>query len=202
MRQGDRRGTEMDFYDFTYDGFVNDGHLTDGLGQLTDFEDGSTNFRLDLQNLGKKGYEWVAWKNDTPAAPPVEIVFRFEQVRNFTAVRINANNFFSKEVGVFSRVDVYASVGGAYYVAAPVVYEYLKDSAVEFARLVVIPLPNLVGRYIKLVLHFDTRWLMISEIRFESGERRISYAECSAFWMLWCYAALAQMFPRLSSDKT
>ena len=55
MRQGDRRGAEVDLYDFTYDGSVEDGFLQGGLGQLTDWEEGNTNFRPDLQGLGKKG---------------------------------------------------------------------------------------------------------------------------------------------------
>ena len=81
-RQGDSRGTEMDFYDFTYDGSVSDGRLSGGLGQLTDWETGDTNFRLDGQNLGRKGYEWVAWRNDSGAvtSPYVNVVFHFDQV--------------------------------------------------------------------------------------------------------------------------
>jgi len=80
----------MDFYDFTYDGSVSDGHLFGGLGQLTDYEVGDTNFRLDGQNLGRKGYEWVGWRNDSGsgiAGSPsksnsrsVNIVFGFDQV--------------------------------------------------------------------------------------------------------------------------
>ena len=84
-RQGDRRGADMDFYDFTYDGSVSDGQLAGGLGQLTDYEIGDTNFRLDGQNLGRKGYEWVGWRNDSSDGSPstsrgVNIVFRFDQV--------------------------------------------------------------------------------------------------------------------------
>ena len=45
MPQGDRRGAEVDLYDFTYDGTINDGYLSGGLGQLTDGQEGNTNFR-------------------------------------------------------------------------------------------------------------------------------------------------------------
>lgn len=57
MPQGDRRGTEVNLYDFTYDGRNQDGVLSNGLGQLVDLEEGDSNFRLDKQGLGKKGYE-------------------------------------------------------------------------------------------------------------------------------------------------
>ena len=77
MRQGDKRGGgELDFSDHTYDGHTEDGRLSGGLGQLTDGQVGSTQFRLDLQLIGRRGFEWVAWKNDSAAAEPVEIVFR------------------------------------------------------------------------------------------------------------------------------
>ena len=56
VRQGDRRGTELDFVDFTYDGMRQERFLLDGLGQLTDGEIGDHNFRLDSQGIGIKGY--------------------------------------------------------------------------------------------------------------------------------------------------
>ena len=45
MRQGDKRGNDVDFFDFTYDGTRSDNHLYNGLGQLTDGEEGDSNFR-------------------------------------------------------------------------------------------------------------------------------------------------------------
>ena len=82
----------MEFFDFTYDGSVKDGLLSGGLGQLVDYEVGEANFRLDGQNLGRKGYEWVGWRNDSTgstASKPVEIVFRFDQVDLLTLGIIN-----------------------------------------------------------------------------------------------------------------
>ena len=168
MRQGDRRGTEMDFYDFTYDGSVTDGYLSDGLGQLTDLDEGNWNFRLDLQNLGKKGYEWMAWKNDQLTGP-VEILFRFDVVRNFSSVAITANNFYTREVSVFREAQVYFSVGGEHYRNDYIGYKYSTDAVLEYARQVVIPLENRVGQFVKLVLFFESKWMMISEIRFTAG---------------------------------
>ena len=55
VRQGDKRGTELEFFDFTYDGMRQDNFLLDGLGQLTDGQVGDYNFRLDNQELGIKG---------------------------------------------------------------------------------------------------------------------------------------------------
>ena len=64
MPQGDRRGTEVDLFDFTYDGDQNkqDWYLSGGLGQLVDGQEGQSNFRLDPQGLGHKGYEPLIYK--------------------------------------------------------------------------------------------------------------------------------------------
>ena len=78
MRQGDTRGSEVDFFDFTYDGSNDNGWLSGGLGQLVDLEQGDTSFRYDKYAIGKKGYEWVAWKNDTFNTPPVTFLFKVD----------------------------------------------------------------------------------------------------------------------------
>ena len=57
MPQGERRGTEVDLLDFTYDGEQLDTthkYLKGGLGQLTDLRKGESNFRLDPHNSGYK----------------------------------------------------------------------------------------------------------------------------------------------------
>ncbi len=173
MHQGVRRGTDIDLYDFTYDGAVQDGRLSGGMGQLTDGQEGNTNFRLDPSGSGVKGYEWIGWKNDTMAGKPVELVFKFDQVRNFSLVRIHVNNHFSKDVRVFKMAKVFFSIGGKYYLKQPIVYEYMRDTLIEYARLVTMPLRHSIGRFVKIQLFFDSRWLMISEVSFESGEQRI-----------------------------
>ena len=175
MPQGERRGTEVDLFDFTYDGKVKDDYLTDGLGQLTDGAEGHSNFRLDPDSWGKKGYEWVGWKNDTADRPPIEIVFEFDKIRNFSTARFHCNNMFSKEVRVFRRAVLYFSAAGRdAYQERTVVYEYMRDTLIEFARNVIVPIPHRVARFIKVELYFDARWMMISEIRFESGRRKWS----------------------------
>jgi len=179
MPQGERRGTGVDLYDFTYDGTVSDRSLSGGLGQLTDGVEGHHNFRLDPDGWGHKGYEWVGWRNDSTDRPGsnagfVEILFEFERVRNFTAVRFHANNMFSKDVRVFRRAVLWFSVNGVIYRdQTAVVFDYMRDTLIEFARNVIITVPNHVARFVKAQLYFDARWLMISEVRFESSTSRL-----------------------------
>jgi len=66
--------------------------------------------------------------------------------------------------------EIAFSIGGKYYLGAPVQYRFMRDTLIEYARNVVISLENHVGRYIRLRLYFDSRWMMISEVQFESGK--------------------------------
>ncbi|KAK2174827.1 hypothetical protein NP493_772g00013 [Ridgeia piscesae] len=168
MHQGDSRGSEVDLYDITYDGDVKDSFLSGGLGQLIDWDEGIDNFRLDMDSVGKKGYEWVGWKNDTVARQPVVITFEFDHVRNFSMILLHCNNLFSKGVSVFRMARVYFSVGGKYYNSEPVEYEYMVDVVMQMARWVHIPIPNHIGRFIRLELYFENRWILLSEVRINS----------------------------------
>ena len=170
MKQGEKRGAEVDFYDFTYDGIISPHHLSDGLGQLTDGEMGDTNFRLDPQDLGMKGYEWVGWKNDTLEDPgPVTITFKFDTVRNFTSMKLFCNNYFTKDVRVFRVAVVYYSIGGQYFKKKKDKFNFIRDTVVEYARYVQIKLDHIIARFIKIELYFDAKWILISEVQFDSG---------------------------------
>ena len=177
MRQGDRRGSEVEFFDFTYDGDVVDGQLSGGLGQLVDGDEGAANFRLDSQNVGRRGYEWVAWKTTEGARPadadPVEILFRLDAVRSLRAVRVHCNNAFGRDIGVFSAAELHFSYGGKVFDSPrsqPVVYVAGRDDVVEQPRYVTVPIqPARAARFVRLVMHFDRRWIMVSEVHFDTG---------------------------------
>jgi len=173
MPQGERRGPEVDLYDFTYDGKVSDTYLSGGLGQLMDGVEGNSNFRFDPDNSGRKGYDWIGWKNDSSdiRRPPVQIVFEFDRVRNFSSVWFHSNNLYTKDIRVFRKAILYFSVGppGSGYQSRPVVFDFMRDTVMEFARNVIIPIPHRIGRTIRIDLYFDAKWLLISEVRFESG---------------------------------
>ena len=146
MPQGDRRNADLDLYDVIYDGDVTipptgsdvTGWLSGGLGQLTDGEEGQPNFRLDPRGLGIKGYQWVGWRNDSfsgalrsgKSSPKsegasVEMTWKFDAVRNFSALRIHCNNMFSRDVRVFRAASVSFSVDGHLFTAPPVEYQYV-----------------------------------------------------------------------------
>jgi len=184
VQQGDVRSDDLDFQDFTYDGTVTDGFLNGGLGQLTDGEEGLSNFRLDPQLRGKKGFEWVGWKRESfPEGLPVKITFRFDQLRNFTSVRLHCNNMFSKDVRVFRamRVQFLPESGdpgsGPGSELPTVSFSYYRDSLIEYTREVNIRLSNNVARVVTISLWFDAKWILISEIEFVSGNYEIQFVK-------------------------
>lgn len=163
--QGDKRGSHWEFYDFGYDGVWEGDELRNGLGQLIDGKFGHDDFKTDFN----EGQTWVGWKNDTRHNKPIEIKFEFDRVREFSAIHIYCNNQFMKDVQVFSVAKVMFSVGGKRFgKGEPITYEYVEDRIFENARNISIKLHHRVGRYVKVQLHFAAKWLLISEINFDS----------------------------------
>lgn len=115
-------------------------------------------------------YEWVGWRNDSEEFHgPLIITFKFDHVRNFSKVLIYCNNLFSKDVRVFRMALIYFSVGGNLYQNQPIKFEFVRDNVVEYSRPVMIRLNNNIGKYVRLQLYFDAKWMMISEVQFVSG---------------------------------
>ncbi|KXJ80071.1 hypothetical protein RP20_CCG026715 [Aedes albopictus] len=117
------------------------------------------------------GYDWVGWRNDSLgwAGKPVEMVFEFDTVRNFSAMVLHTNNMYSKDVQVFLQAKVYFSIGGQHFSSEPVQFSYMPDAIMESARDVTIKLHHRIGRYIQVHLYFAMRWIMLSEISFIWG---------------------------------
>ncbi|XP_014485653.1 PREDICTED: discoidin domain-containing receptor 2-like [Dinoponera quadriceps] len=166
MPQGDKRGNGWEFFDATYDGHW-DGELRRGLGQLTDGRTGPDNFKMGYYDNDRSTQGWIGWRNDT-RNQPVEIKFEFDKVREFSAVHIYSNNQFTKDVQVFSQIDILFSIGGKYYTGKPITFTYMEDKIFESSRNVTIKLHHRVGKFVKLRLHFSDRWIMVSEVTFDS----------------------------------
>lgn len=172
MPQGEPRGLDLSFVDSVYDGSDDNGFLSDGIGQLFDGEEGQSNFRLDVLGLGLKGFEWIGWRNDTFPSGYFDIMFKFDGVRNFTSVSLHCNNMFTRDVRVFAKAQIYFSETEELepvFGPTPLEFTYFRDSLMDYARTVTISLEHNVGRLVKIRLHFDARWLMISEMHFVTG---------------------------------
>lgn len=90
---------------------------------------------------------------------------------------------------VFSYAKVYLGTGGNQFTGEPVHFSYIPDQVLEQAREVTIKLHSRAGRFLKLQLYFAARWIMLSEVIFESGKRKIDL-----------YAGSSRYFPRTNRD--
>lgn len=167
MPQGDKRGATWEFYDTAYDGHWDGEKLRYGLGQLTDGKVATDDFKMAFYEPTIQG--WVGWKNDTRENKYIEIIFEFDRVREFTAVHLYCNNQFTKDVQVFSEAKIMFSVGGKRYKGEPLTFDYIEDRIFESPHNVSIKLHHRVGRFVKLQLHFALRWMLLSEITFDSA---------------------------------
>uniref|UniRef100_A0ABD2WI91 Protein kinase domain-containing protein n=1 Tax=Trichogramma kaykai TaxID=54128 RepID=A0ABD2WI91_9HYME len=179
MPQGEKRGADWEFFDATYDGLW-DGELRRGLGQLTDGRAGPDNFKFGF-HTHERGKGWVGWRNDTRNGQPVEIKFEFDRVREFSALHIVCSNQFSKDIKVFSQLEVLFSVGGKHYTVEPITYSSMEDGIFETAHNVTVKLHNRVGRFVKLRLYFAAKWIMVSEISFISVVAHGNFSEESLY---------------------
>uniref|UniRef100_A0A5K3ERH4 F5/8 type C domain-containing protein n=1 Tax=Mesocestoides corti TaxID=53468 RepID=A0A5K3ERH4_MESCO len=100
----------------------------------------------------------------------VSLLFAFESVRHFTELRIHALNSFSENIAVFREALVQFSVGGRLFdrYGPPVLYEYQRNVTSSQPTWVVIPLNGRVGRFVRLILTFDSDWIILSEVAFNS----------------------------------
>jgi hypothetical protein len=72
---------------------------------------------------------------------------------------------------VFSEANIMFSVGGRYFVGEPISYTYIEDRIFENSRNISIKLHHRIGRFVKLQLQFAAKWIMISEVTFDSGTK-------------------------------
>lgn len=198
MPQGEHRGLDLSFVDSVYDGSDDNGFLSNGIGQLFDGEEGQSNFRLDVLGLGLKGFEWIGWRNDTFPSGYFDAVFKFDGLRNFTSVSLHCNNLFTRDVRVFSKAQIYFSEteepDPVFGLTPLLEFTYFRDSLMDYARTVTISLEHNVGRFVKIRLYFDARWLMISEMHFVAD---LVKAESTGFQLP---SSVEEVFTKTDSD--
>ncbi|XP_059055156.1 discoidin domain-containing receptor 2-like isoform X2 [Achroia grisella] len=168
MPKGDKRSNGMELTDMIYDGQWGD-DLRGGMGQLVDGQFGGDEIREAAKNSA-----WVGWRNDSRPTPPV-ITFEFDKVREFSAVHIFCNNKFMRDVQVFSEAIISFSIGGRHFQNEPIRYTYVQDSIFENSRNVSIKLHHRIGKWVRIELHFSARWILISEIVFDSDVAQGNY---------------------------
>ncbi|XP_031767300.1 discoidin domain-containing receptor 2-like isoform X3 [Galleria mellonella] len=168
MPKGNKRSNGVELTDMIYDGQWGE-ELRGGLGQLVDGQFGGDEIREAAKNSA-----WVGWRNDSRPTPPI-ITFEFDKVREFSAVHLYCNNKFMRDVQVFSEAIISFSIGGRHFQNEPIRYTYVQDNIFENSRNVSIKLHHRIGKWVRIELHFSARWILISEIVFDSDVAQGNY---------------------------
>lgn len=104
---------------------------------------------------------------------------------------------------VFAEAQVFFSVGGRHFNGQPITYSTLEDRIFESSRNVSIKLHHRVGRFVKLRLHFAAKWMLISEISFDSGEWHVRsdvHRKIGVMSEIYFFNCI-RFFPRFSGDQ-
>ena len=96
-------------------------------------------------------------------------------MREFHAVHVFSNNQFTRDVAVFKSVSVAFSVGGEIFSGDPVVNAPLEDAIFEEPRNVTAKLHRRIGKFVRVRMEFASKWIMISEVTFDSSVARGNY---------------------------
>jgi discoidin domain receptor family protein 2 len=150
--------------DNTYDGkyLPETNMLINGLGQLSDGITGSEDMSLID---GRQ--PWVGWSNESNTH--ITIIFQFDYIRQMNRVTIHTNNVFSKQISIFkTAVITFSLTGERTSYSNAIISEQNRDEIFEIARPILIQLNNHIAKYVRLDLYFDSKWLLISEITFDS----------------------------------
>ena len=165
--KGDR--DNYDLGDDSYDGIQAGGLIHSGLGQLTDgvlgekgsLEEAASLLR-DTTRHAVGGYSWVGWKNES--FRPVEIDFFFDRLRNVEAVKLDEHPEDDRVgMGYVTRVVMECRVGNV--TKRAFVFEDLSSTETLEMR----PSKKCVGDNIKLLIHFQNKWLALGEVSFVSN---------------------------------
>ena len=113
----------------------------------------------------------MSWKQKG-LGKPVELIFKFDSVRQFHKINIFTANLLHMGIQVFEKAVVWFSIGGEYYLQEPVTYVYMADTILKEPRNVSIRLDGRLGRFVKLELYFASVWISVSEVSFDSSPAR------------------------------
>ncbi|KAK9873618.1 hypothetical protein WA026_023297 [Henosepilachna vigintioctopunctata] len=169
--KGEIRDENINLEDISFDGIYEGAYVKNGLGQLIDGLYGDDDYQKQLQGENS-GTRWVGWSNGTRGGEPVDLTFEFRGIREFHAVHLHCNNMFTRGVQVFSQAEILFSLDGERYQASSVHAMIPIDLTRESARNITIKLHGRPAKFMKLRLTFTNKWMLISEISFESGKHK------------------------------
>ena len=164
------------FQDTSYNGVITNGVYKDGTGILTDGKFGPDDAKQD------KGEGWVGWSSSITNASYIDITFEFSGVRKFKDVTLTVNVDKKRSYAVFQKLEIFFALIEDQFSDTILQYclKRLSDDDIQFKRIVSLPLCENTAMFIKLRLYFGGRWLLITEISFNSGILACNLVFCCA----------------------
>ena len=106
----------------------------------------------------------------------MEIIFEFETIQEFHSIELYCNNQFTRDISVFKELRAFFSIGGDIYSDDSVSHTPMTDEIFEEPRNITAKLHRRVGRFVKIQLSFGSKWLLVSEVSFDSSTARGNYS--------------------------
>ncbi|XP_070528561.1 discoidin domain-containing receptor 2 isoform X2 [Cardiocondyla obscurior] len=158
--------------DRSYDGTKIENLMLNGLGQLTDGIVGSEAEILESNRVTN----WVGWRD----RDNIELFFEFQFSRKFRNCTIHMANLPDLSVEVFSSINFWFSLDGKEYYETPETFQVFNDVKINIisgnsnekngrnSTIISIPLQLRTGKFIKMEIKPQSKWLLLSEITFQT----------------------------------
>ena len=157
---------KVTFQDTSYNGVIENSICKHGTGILTDGKFGPDDTRQD------KGKGWVGWSSNLTTSPYIDIIFEFSGVGKFKDVTLTVNVDKKRSYAVFDRSEIFFASkednfsDTSFLQCCP---RNFADSSTSYSTDTALSLCENTARFIKLRLYFGGKWLLITEISFNSG---------------------------------
>ncbi|EZA62255.1 Discoidin domain-containing receptor [Ooceraea biroi] len=177
--------------DTSYDGTEIENFLLNGLGQLTDGIIGSGIEFLKSDRVTN----WVGWQD----RENVELFFEFQASRKFRNCTIHVANLPDLDIEAFSTLSFWFSPDGKEYHATRETFEMFDNPSVvpnssnerangKNSISIYVPLQLKVGKFVKIELKPRSRWLLLSEITFETVAGAKNSTDGASEQLSWVYS--------------
>ena len=157
---------KVHYKDISYNGVIINDFYKDGTGILTDGRFGP----VDAKEF--KGEGWVGWCSTLTPSQYIDITFEFSGVRKFTDVTLTVNVNKKRDNAVFNISQIFFSSTKDGFSDTSFLQYCPRDFGARndpYNAHVILSLCENTARFMKLRLYFGGEWLLITEIRFNSG---------------------------------
>jgi len=166
--------------DVSFDGAMDGHQMTKGLGQLTD---GIVIDNRTSSNATRFGSSWIGWKRNGTTGR-LEILFEFHTARQFQSLTFYLGRTRlaqSKNSGLNSCTVNFASEGSSAWAGKAIRTDVGSVGGVGAVYNVTIDLRRRVGRWLNVELEFNSTWLLLSEVTFNSDTADVNTTEDYSF---------------------